>query len=177
MMELESFRVDRQVIAVARIPHLQWVCLLRPFVLLDALQLLARRASLLSRGRGGGVRGLNGVGRGQGGRSHAQRACCVVAIFCFCWRPMWPFGGMRAACRSPAWAYVRLSLTTSCVNVLLGGTGRGTEASTSGPRLRCTLQQTNFYTRRGGGYPRTLYHALCTFYKVRGYFLKDLLRL
>ena len=54
MMELESFRVDRQVIAVARIPHLQWVCLLRPFVLLDALQLLARRASLLSRGRGGG---------------------------------------------------------------------------------------------------------------------------
>ena len=30
------------------------------------------------------IRGLSGVGRGQGGRSRAQRACCVVAIFC--WR-------------------------------------------------------------------------------------------
>ena len=41
------------------------------------------QASCGHRERGRTVRGLNGVGRGQGGRSHAQRACCEVAIFCW----------------------------------------------------------------------------------------------
>ena len=41
------------------------------------------QASCGHRERGRTVRGLNGVGRGQGGRSHAQRACCDVANFCW----------------------------------------------------------------------------------------------
>eukprot|EP00964_Phaeocystis_antarctica_P140604 scaffold105467_cov49-Phaeocystis_antarctica.AAC.1 len=69
------------IAVAARIPHMQ--------------RLLVRHASQLRAGidRGRTIRGLSGVGRGQGGRSRAQRACCVVAIFC--WRPIWPFENAR----------------------------------------------------------------------------------
>ena len=36
------------------------------------------------------------------GAATPQRACCVVAIFC--WSPMLPFGNARGE-SSPAWAY------------------------------------------------------------------------